>query len=69
MSGSPVKVLANNVSWRTSLMAASGFGHLKATVRRDLVVDSEIRTCQHKERLDALHAEIGIIRLKYAKFP
>ena len=68
MSGAPVKVLANNVSWRTSLMTASGFGHLKATVRRDLVVDSEIRPCQ-QERLAALHTEICITRLKYAKFP
>jgi hypothetical protein len=58
MSGAPAKGLTN-VSWRTSLMTASGVGHLKATVRRDLVVDSEIRPCQ-QERLAALHIEIGI---------
>ena len=42
-------------------MTASGFGHLKATVGRDLVADSETRPCQ-QERLAALHIEIGIIR-------
>ena len=67
MSGAPVKVLAN-VSWRTSLMTASGFGHLKATARGDLVLGSEIRPGRHKERLDALHAEIGIIRLNMPNF-
>ena len=45
-------------------MTASGFGHLKATVRRNLVVDSEIRPCQHKERLDALHTEIRMEALR-----
>ena len=43
-------------------MTASGFGHLKAAVRRDLVVDSEIRPGQ-QERLAALPIEVGITRL------
>jgi len=68
MPGAPVKVLAN-VSWPDVAYDCLRIRALKATVRRDLVVGSEIRSCQHKERLEALHAEIGIIRLKYAKFP
>jgi hypothetical protein len=52
MPGVPVKVLAN-VSWRTSLLAAARFGHLKVTVRWDLVAGIEIRPGKHKDRLDA----------------
>ena len=57
MSGVPVKALVN-VSWGTPLLATAGFGHLKVTVRWDLVAGIEIRSCQYEERLDALHTEI-----------
>ena len=49
MPGVPVKILAN-VSWGTSLLAAAGYGHLKVTVRWDLVAGIEMRPGQHKDR-------------------
>jgi hypothetical protein len=52
MPGVLVKALAD-VPWGASHLAAAGFGHLKVTVRWDLVAGIEMRPGQHKDRLDA----------------
>ena len=66
MSEAPVKVLAD-VSWRTSLMTASGFGHPKAIVRRDLVAGIEIDRANTKNPQMPYLPRSVLLARKYAK--